>query len=193
MMSEHTQKRAEKRSADVQSIQALVLLLKTVCDRAQDYVSNATVACALASQGALAKYAEPALRIHAMSLNHQKKMANRAFGSYRVVDSLRVAARDALRAAQAPKDPRRTVTRATLRERIRALETEREILLEDLFILQRAYDLRCLQARLYAGAADPSTQLRCAKEQKEVDASFSLRNRRTLSNVHFLESASSLA
>lgn len=187
-MGDVVQKQLARQSTEEQSIHALLAFLTRVCDRARDYVSDAGLARALASQGALAKYAEPTLRIQAMSLNHQKKVASRALGSYGVLDALRVSARDAVRAAHAPKAPRRTGTRAILRERIRELEAERAILLEDLFILQRAYDLRCVQARTYAGAADASTQLRCAKEQKEVDTSFSLRHKRVPStNVYILD------
>jgi len=125
-----------------------------------------------------------------MSLNHQKRVAERCFGSYDILDALRKNARRCSLSAKVRQDRTKQGSKADLQAKVKEIEHERVLLLQDLFILQRAYDLRCLQARTYAQAADTATQTRCLKEQRELDASFSLRLKPIpASNVSYLPGA----
>lgn len=112
-----------------------------------------------------------------MSLNHHKLVATRALGSYEVLNGLRNSACLALDDTRRVDKRGNTVDRAGLRAKVRELEAEREVLLEELLLLQWALDLRCVHARQYALKADKATQVRCQKEQSEIDISLSLRRR----------------
>ncbi|OBU56151.1 hypothetical protein A9K70_17635 [Stenotrophomonas maltophilia] len=46
---------------------------------------------------------------------------------------------------------------------------------QDLLILQRAFDLRCVQARAYATKAGDMELRQCDAHQRELEASFRLR------------------
>lgn len=155
-------------------IKALATLLKNIIESPAPHLAEAGLGKALNSQGGLAKYANEALGIKAMSLNHQKKLANAEPGAYSELDRLRKTAAIAMAKERTKTKPGSTQTKEGLHARVRELEDAHSALLQDMFLLQRAYDLRCIQARSYAQAADAATQARCAKEQQEIDASFSL-------------------
>jgi hypothetical protein len=162
---------------DVLAMQALAELLKRVCAEPAIYLPNHILATALKSQGALAKYELAESPIHGMSLNHQKAVAEKSFGSYEILDGLRRAAIDALSAERLREKRGNTVSKVGLKARVKELEAERLLLLEELMLLQRVFDLRCLQARQYASNADKATLARCTKEQRELDITLSLRRR----------------
>lgn len=176
-MNKLTAMRATRRQADLISVKALAELLRQVVDKPGEYVHDAGLQAALSSQGALAKHSAPTASIHAMSLNHQRLVADLALGSYDTLDALRRAARDALSDARARAKRGNTKTKDGLRARVNELEAEVMLLKQDLALVHRAYDLRCIQARTYAAAASAATQTLCAKEQRELDASFSLRRK----------------
>src|SRR3546814_10893217 len=93
-----------------------------------------------------------------MSLNHLKTVANAATAydderdpelpGFTHLDNLRKQAATALRRTAAPADgtPKRT-SKAGLAARVGELEALVLELREDAFLLQAAFDLRCLQAR----------------------------------------------
>jgi hypothetical protein len=91
-----------------------------------------------------------------------------------------------LAAAQARIQRGKSDTKAGLLNRVRDLEEQNRLLRQDLFILQRAYDLRCVQARHYAAASGETIKELCSKEQREIDASFSLR-RKPKSDITVIE------
>ncbi|MEW5965796.1 MAG: hypothetical protein AB1720_02155 [Pseudomonadota bacterium] len=176
-MTKADERKALRQQADFNSVKALAELLRRVATDPATYDKDDALKTALRTQGALARHVIPELKIHGMSLNHQKTVADLVLGNYGLLDALRKAAADALttkalRVARGNKN-----SKSGLLASVRELEDERTQLLEDLYLLQRAYDLRCLQARTYAKAADAATQARCAKEQKELDVSFSLRKK----------------
>lgn len=164
-----------RRQADFAAIKALCEFLGSIISRPNEYSSDRDLMSALASQGAMAAWSHPASGVQCMSLNHQKKVANACLGDWRELDRLRVRARDALLEIRARKQPRAARSRESLIAKAQELEKAVRALKEDLFILQRAYDLRCIHARHYAEVGGPSTVALCNREQREVDASFSLR------------------
>jgi hypothetical protein len=176
-MTTAEEKKAIRQHADITSLKALADLLRRVAAEPANHVKNECLKNSLRSQGTLARYAVPELKIHGMSLNHQKAIAEIVLGNFGVLNALRKAATNAL-VNEASRTARgNSTSKNGLLARVRELEADRSLLLQDLYLLQRAYDLRCLQARNYAHAADAATQSRCAKEQKELDTSFSLRKK----------------
>jgi hypothetical protein len=176
-MSASESNRAARRQADLLSVQSLAELLRQVANEPDRYLQDTTVHAALRSQGALAKLSLPDRAVVPMSLNHQKRMAEEGLGGYSMLDDLRSAARSALAGAQARVQRGKSDTKAGLLNRVRDLEEQNRLLRQDLFILQRAYDLRCVQARHYAAASGETIKELCRKEQREIDASFSLRRK----------------
>jgi hypothetical protein len=169
--------RLRRRQLDLVGVNALADLLRNVASKPEDYAENSALQSALRSQGALAKYSDPRLSLRPMSLNHQRAIAEEALGSFRTLDSLRRAAIESLRVARAQLKRGNARTKEGLHARVHELEGEVSLLKQDLAVLQRAYDLRCLQARAYAAEANNQVQTRCAKEQREIDVSFSLLRR----------------
>jgi hypothetical protein len=172
------ERRASRRQADLASVRALIDLLKAIADKPDAYASDSSLCGALKSQGSLARHEDAGRGVLAMSLNHQKALSDQLPGGYESLDRLRRAAISAIEQFRSTEARGNVENKLGMRSRIRTLEAERQLLLQDLFILQRAYDLRCIQARSYAQSADEATRARCAKEQREIDASFSLRTKR---------------
>jgi len=112
-----------------------------------------------------------------MSLNHQRRLADEVLGSFGALDDLRRSARDAIVHAIARVKRGNVRTKDGLLARVRELEADNQLLRQDLFVLQRAYDLRCQQARRYATAAGKSTLAMSEKEHAEIEATFSLRKK----------------
>ena len=169
--------RAARRQADLLSVQSLAEFLRQVATEPDRYLQDTMVHAALRSQGALAKLSLLDRAIVPMSLNHQKRVAEEGLGGYSILDALRSAARSSLAAAHARTQRGKSDTKAGLMARVRDLEEQNRLLRQDLFILQRAYDLRCIQARHYAAASGETIKELCRKEQREIDASFSLRRK----------------
>jgi len=178
--------RAARRQSDLLSVQSLAEYLRQVATEPDGYLQDTAVQAALRSQGALAKLSLPDRAIVPMSLNHQKRMAEEGLGGYSMLDELRITARGSLAAAQARIQRGKSDTKAGLLTRVRDLEEQNRLLRQDLFILQRAYDLRCIQARHYAAASGETIKELCRKEQREIDASFSLR-RKPKSDITVIE------
>lgn len=160
-----------KASDDRSSVIALkTLMTEALSDRT---VISSDLALALRSQGALAKFRDDSRHIVPMSLNHQKAVATSVFGSYFAVDELRRALLGPP-AKPVSSDTRRSRNKAGLQELAQEQAREIQLLKEDLVLLQRAFDLRCRQAREYAEKAGEPVISRCAKELREVEAGLSL-------------------
>jgi hypothetical protein len=170
-------KRLARAESDLLSVQGLVALLKGICSYPAKYSQDQALNTALKSQAALAKYQDSAASVYGMSLNHQKMVAEKLLGGYQVLDGLRRAALDALSVERHREKRGARTTKEELKIRVRELAAERLLLLEELMLLQRAYDRRCLHARQYAANADAATRTRCAKEQREIDVMLSIRRR----------------
>ena len=166
----------ETRRADIQGVVALHKLVQRVAKTPAEFVTDPEMLAALASQGALAGFGSETHGISAMSLNHQKAISVLAIGSYEALNESRVSALATLKAPLSPPKRRRTAE-SDRDEVVSQMKQELSILKEDLFIIQRAYDTRCRQARSYAAKAGEATVALCQKEQREVDATMALRQR----------------
>lgn len=168
---------------DVESIAALAERLRGVILN-RNAKHDPGLLSSLTSQSALAGYSSPCGSILSMSLNHQKQTSFKALGSYEALDRLRTGALQALKRTDSETNKRKRPSRVELEQRASELRRECQTLLEELFLLQRAYDIRCQQARRYAEAAGDAIVALCTKEQREVDKGLSLRRiPREASNV----------
>lgn len=173
-MNKRSKSRIESR--DCASVLRLAEMLRSAISAQTTTSMEQLLRGSLRSQGRLAKYSSPDGNIVSMSLNHQKSVATRCLGSYEVLDQLRRAARSAAKGDVKGRAPDRLrPTRRDLEQRIKQLERQCQILREDLFLQQRAYDVRCAQARRYALAGGAHTLVLCDKEQRELDTGLSLR------------------
>lgn len=179
-------KREERRTRDHASLAALTRLLKDVRDDPKSFESNKSLVDALVSQGSLAAYGDAERGISSMSLNHFKAVANLTIAQdvdhgdedvpgFARLDLLRKQAAEVLQKAKADSAaaPSRT-SKASLAARVLELEALILELREDAFLLQAAFDLRCRQARVYADKAGPAIIELCAREQREIELTFSL-------------------
>ncbi|MEN5100314.1 hypothetical protein [Stenotrophomonas sp. TWI809] len=130
---------------------------------------------ALRSQSSFAAYSRADQGVFAMSLNHQKSIATDVLGGFSVLDRLRKEALASVALKSQKKRGRLRATRKDVENSLLSLKRENQILREDLFLLQRAFDIRCSQARRYASAAGEPTVSICSKEQLELDTGLSLR------------------
>lgn len=166
-----------KDSSGTRSIEELLKLLGNVAEEPGAHASNAKLLSALNSQGGLAAYGDSARKIVAMSLNHQKKLAADCGIGFAKVDEMRRRARDAMaKFPKLPSQPRKN-TRAELEARYAMVKMELQTREEDMLTLQRAYSLRCKQARVYARRAGAATVAMCDREQEELDLSLGLMRR----------------
>jgi hypothetical protein len=158
---------------DISSLTALVELLRAVVSGI--YEPDDQLCKAVRSQSSLAAYSRPDGTVVSMSLNHQKLTANAVLGGFSVLDRLRREALSSLELNQRAGAARTRTTRKDVENSLAALKRENQILREDLFLMQRAFDIRCSQARRYALAAGEPTISVCAKEQLELDRGLSVR------------------
>lgn len=165
-------------SAAKKSVEALMSLLDEIVRSPGSFLGDEPLTLALRSQGGLAAYSDPPRAILPMSLNHQKKCASQLHGDFFHLDQARRAAFRTLTAARLSPTVKKQ-TRQTAEERYAQIEEKYALVLQDLFLLQRAFDLRCQQAKNYARQAGPAVVERCLKEQREVEASLTLRQTQT--------------
>ena len=157
------------------SVHALAALLTDVAREPLKHLEDGRLVASLRTQGTLAAFHDRKRNICAMSLNHQKELAINVLGAYATLDSLRHSALKAIAKAKGLQNDKPSPgSRADLMHRLEIYKSAEAALRCDLTILQRAYDLRCAQAHSYAQAAGGAIVERCKKEQKEIDASFSL-------------------
>lgn len=188
MIDDQSTEAASRRSEDEASLRSLLELLEDARRDAGKHSADDSLISALKSQGALAKYSNQDRSIKGMSLNHQKRIAGIVLGHYEILDAARKAARSAILSFRERELRGKVRSKARMAIRVSELEEELRVLRQDMFILQRAFDIRCLQARRYAAEASLVVQNLCAKEQKEIVATLSLRQRSSLeSNVVSLD------
>jgi hypothetical protein len=172
-------KRAARRQADLASIKALATYLLDISRNPSAFLHIGDLKHTLRSQGRLAKLEVPEANIRGMSLNHQSKLADELpdLGGYTALNALRLSALEAITAQEVRASRGNTRSKEGLLARVRELEADNLLLKQDLALLQRAFDLRCIQARNYAEKAGEAILALCTKEQRELYASFSLRRK----------------
>ncbi len=158
---------------DQDSLLALVQLLRSIIGGS--HTPEDSLVQALRSQSSLAAYSRQDKTVSAMSLNHQKFTAGIVLGDFSILDRLRRETLSSLNARSKTAEGRLRPTRKDVENTVALLKRECQILREDLFLLQRAFDIRCSQARRYALAAGEPTNSVCVKEQLEIDRGLSLR------------------
>jgi len=161
------------------SVNALHDLMQIAARSPGNFAEDAGFVASLASQGAFAKLSDESRGILACSLNAQKAAADEVVaGGYSALDALRLSLRDAIHKLRAAASEPKKGTKADLILELQESRAETQQVLEDLVLLQRAFDLRCAQARRYAEASkDASLIALSKKEQREIEAGLSRRHR----------------
>jgi hypothetical protein len=178
-MKDPTSTRVDRRKRDLASVIALSELLKRIADDPTLLSTDPTLANALRSQGKLAKYERASAGIVAMSLNHQRAICDLSnlLGGYGSLNELRISALQELHLHEQRGRRGNSRTKPGLTQKVTDLEHQIMRLKQDLIQLQRAYDIRCSQARHYANEAGTTVRAICDKEQAELDAMFSIRRK----------------
>lgn len=178
------------------SLQALLELLHECASAPKRYLDS-SISAHLDSQGQLARFEDPARGISHCSLNTMKTTAKFLLpGGFDTVNDAREKAHQAIRNAQRPTTPKRASSgRIALQAQIQDVRQELQIALQDLLLLQRAYRIRCKQARSYAADSNnPAILARCEAEQRQSDLGLTLVSKKDArvgdslgSNVHPIE------
>lgn len=154
-----------------ESLKNLDMLLQQVTLNPDQYVKNNTIRAALVSQGALAKYTqtiEPV--ILATSINTLKKYADAVLDKgFAELDEKRRAAAAEIERHNARANKPAKVTRESLRDNIKELEEEVNIILGDLWNLSKAFHRAMRNARHYANQSKNLTLIaQCELDEVEL-------------------------
>lgn len=160
------------------------LLIDVLSDVAKHDESTLPIK-ALRSQGALARIDIPAAGIRACSLNTLKATANRALeGGFVELNRVRLQLLRTLESRHQTESAGAHRNKNALLQRIETLESEKEHLLQDLFLLQRAFDIRCRQAFQYANSGGDSAVVElCKRQHRDVLQGLTLMYRKNVSTV----------
>lgn len=179
---------AIRRERDIRSVKATQSLLRSIAAKPAEFLSDSTLAGALSSQGSLAKHVDESRGIVAMSLNTQKLVAEKALGSYDLIDRLRRGALEALENEQIKAASSNKSTKSGLLLRVAELEGEVNELQGDLGQLTHAFArLVSLGRSLTDEIGTPSALTRWQKELRSVEGGLSLCKKPIKTNVVFMK------
>lgn len=174
----------ERLDRNRRSVQALQNLFLRVVDRPSEYVPQTDLLVALRSQGAISRYSKEIENIYPSSLNTIKRIAaNTIDGGFRVFDSLRLRAFDALEKATLKTSQPKRGTKAELMKVSAGLRLENGALRQDLLLLTYVFSKALSQGSQYATEAGKCTLERCRSEQRELQDMLMLQNNFIASNV----------
>lgn len=174
-------KRVEKNS---QSLLAIRDLLNDVKNYPEKYLENSSIIEALRSQSLLAKFSDKSKNIYASSINTHKRIAqNLLEGGFESLNKLRTSAQMALASSAHTKKLANKKTRFGLLQKIALLDSEKQMLREDLLLLTLAIEKSLRQGARYASQSNASVQALCLKEQREILDMLSLRKHSLNTNV----------
>ena len=158
---------------NVQSVLALLNLLRRVVEHPEEFHSDVEMREMLSSQGALAAFERAGKGIWGMSLNTQKKATEVAAGSYKVLNELRKRARTALSNEDARQAPVREATKKGLAEEVLRLKGEMRLLEQDLSRLTLALTrVSELAVSLAKDVGTQEAQVYCKKELRTIHLSL---------------------
>lgn len=160
-----------------ESVSALLALLRRIIERPEDFRSNPGIRKALSSQGECASFTSPIHGITGMSLNTQKGVSERIFGSYHSLNELRRRALSALVNDESRVSSAGRNSKKTMAEEIARLRGEVRLGEEDLgrltFALSRVSEL----ARVLANdVGTKEAEAYCKKELRAIHLSLSARH-----------------
>lgn len=175
-------KRVERNS---KSIVALRDYLRDIVKQPASVSDDRDLLIALKSQGNLSKYSNEIRGIQGSSLNTIKRISEYCLdGGFGALDLLRRAALEAIATSAIDASRSNKESKAGLTKRVQELETENQILHEDLLRLSSALITSLIQGRNYAAKSEkPSVLALCTREQRELRATLALMVNNPPSNV----------
>lgn len=166
-------KRVER---NTQSVLALYALLHEMIHEPALHIQNDALVKALKSQGALSKYVDEARAIAASSINTLKRICENSLdGGFDALNRARMAALEALQENADKAQRSNKITREGMSKRIEELDTQNQLLRQELLLLSHLLNKTMNQARYYAEQANQeNVRVLCEKEQKEIRSFLSI-------------------
>ena len=167
-------KRVER---NTQSVLALQDYLRAINNHANEFLNNTHLYESLKAQGALSKLSVKELGIFRSSLNTVKRIADKAVdGGFAALDRLRLGALEAIAVEKAKSQQSNKVNKVGLTKRVKELESDNQLLRQDLLLLTLAFEKSLAQAHNYASKAEKPVLLTlCERERRELLDMLSLR------------------
>lgn len=166
-------KRVER---NTQSVLALYALLHEIIHETALHIQNDVLVNALKSQGALSKYVDEVRGIVASSINTLKRICENSLdGGFDALNRARMTALDALQENVNKTQRSNKITREGMSKRIAELDTQNQLLRQELLLLVHLLNKTMNQARYYAEQANQdNVRLLCEKEQREIRSFLSI-------------------
>lgn len=158
------------------SITALHDFLIEIINQPELFIQDEKIIRALRSQGSLSKLAIKDKNIYPSSLNTLKRISNRIIdGGFESLDRLRVTAQDGIIRYKIKIKRSNKSNKVGLLQRVKELEDELQLALQDLWHITMAFEKSLIQGRHYAEKANSLLILElCKREQNELRAILSL-------------------
>lgn len=160
-----------------ESIERLLKLLGEIKASPEIFLGEEDLMNSLKTQCKLAKYSNANRGIRGVSLNTQKKLAEKTEGGYLYLNSVRLDALEAISRQTSAPPIEKSDSRETLRAKNRALQDQVERLKWDLEILSDILQKSMHQSKIYADEGGLLVRERCRKEQRELLALLGSRPR----------------
>lgn len=166
-------KRVER---NIQSALALYSLLQDMIQNPALHLPNHVLISALKSQGALSKYVDEVRGIAASSINTLKRICENSLnGGFDALNQARIAALKSLQENVDKAKRSNKITREGMSKRIAELDSQNQLLRQELLLLSHLLNKTMSQARYYAEQANQeSVRVLCDKEQREIRSFLSI-------------------
>ena len=176
-------KRVER---NTQSALALYALLHEMIHEPALHIQNDALVKALKSQGTLSKYVDEARGIVTSSINTLKRICENSLdGGFDALNRARMAALESVQENANKAQRSNKITREGMSKRIAELDTQNQLLRQELLLLTHLLNKTMSQARYYAEHANQDNVLvLCEKEQREIRSFLSISKNREGLNRH---------
>lgn len=166
-------KRVER---NTQSALALYALLHEMIHESALHIQNDALVKALKSQGALSKYVDEARGIVPSSINTLKRICENSLnGGFDALNRARMAALQSMQENANKAQRSNKITRKGMSKRIAELDTQNQLLRQELLLLSHLLNKTMNQGRYYAEQANQeSLRILCEKEQRELRSFLSI-------------------
>lgn len=161
---------------NTQSVLALYKLLHEMIHDPARHIQNHALINALKSQGGLSKYIDDTRGIVASSINTLKRICEHSLdGGFYALNQARIAALKALQEKADKAKRSNKITREGMSKRIAELDTQNQLLRQELLLLSHLLNKTMSQARYYAEQANQeNVRVLCEKEQREIRSFLSI-------------------
>lgn len=167
------------------SIQNLCELFEAIISKPEEYLENAFLLDCLPDQGRMYKYENKELGLISQSLNRVKRNAHIVDGGFDQLEKQRKNAQEAIEKALLKSVTPKPGTKVDLQSKIKTLQTQNQVLQEDMLLLSLLLEKSLHQAQVYANeSCSEQIKTLCQKEQKELRAMLTMKqSKHSLNNI----------